>query len=397
MSPPCEDFLTPARAAEAEVSYPLHVLLCTDCLLVQLPKVLPPEEIFTYDYAYHSSYSTSWVEHARRYATRMAEQLSLGPESLVVEVASNDGYLLQHFVALGVPALGVEPAGAVAAVAVERGVPTEVCFLGASTAERITQAHGRADLVVANNVFAHVDDLRDFVAGLARLLHPRGTLTLEFPHLQRLIEGNQYDTIYHEHFSYFTLLTAERALALSGLVVIDVEELPTHGGSLRVHAQHAEHAGSGSQRVAGVLAAERAAGLHEAAGYDGFAQAVQDVKLDLLDFLVRAAREGKWVVGYGAPGKGNTLLNHCGVRPDLLPWTVDANPHKHGKLLPGSHIPVRHPDLIAKTKPDYVLVLPWNLREEISSQLAYVGEWGGKLVFPIPGFEIDDLVKGGST
>lgn len=388
MSPPCEDFLTAARAAEAEIFYPLHVLICADCLLVQLPKVLPPEEIFTYDYAYHSSYSTSWVEHSRLYASEMAERLSLGPESLVVEVASNDGYLLQHFVSLGIPVLGVEPAGAVAAVAVERGVPTRVCFLGSSTAQQITQAHRPADLVVANNVFAHVDDLRDFVSGLATLLGPHGMLTLEFPHLKHLIEGNQFDTIYHEHYSYFTLLTAARALALSGMVVVDVEELSTHGGSLRVYAQHHEEARAPSRRVQEVLAAELAAGLHELAGYDGFAETVRAVKLDLLGFLVRAAAESRSVVAYGAPGKGNTLLNHCGVQPDLLPWTVDANPNKHGMFLPGSHIPVRHPDTIAEARPDYVLVLPWNLREEISGQLEYVGDWGGQLVFPIPALEV---------
>ncbi len=388
MSPPCEAFVPPGRLEAAETFYPLHVRICDECLLVQLPTYLPAEELFTENYGYYSSYSTSWVEHARRYAERMTASLGLGPDSLVVEVASNDGYLLQHFVQAGIPVLGVEPAANVAAAAETRGVRTEMCFLGEATGRKLVESYGTADLVTANNVLAHVPDLRDFVRGLAVLLNAQGTLTLEFPSLARLIEGRQFDTIYHEHFSYFTLLTAARALRSGGLIVTDVEELSTHGGSLRVHAGHAATAAGPSQRVARVLSAEAAAGLHQIGGYRGFAHAVRTVKQDLLAFLIGAAREGRSVAGYGAPGKGNTLLNHCGIRADLLPFTVDLNPHKHGMFLPGTHIPIVPPAELARVRPDYVLVLPWNLRDEISVQLAYVRDWGGQLVFPIPRLEI---------
>ena len=387
MSPLCESYVPENKLDEAEAFYPLHVRLCDACLLVQLPAYVPGEDIFS-DYAYFSSYSDSWVAHAKRYAEAMIESLRLTPDSLVTEVASNDGYLLQHFLAAGIPVLGVEPAANVAEAARARGITTEVRFLGAETGREIARRHGRADLVAGNNVFAHVPDIRGFAAGLRALVKDDGTVTLEFPHLLRLIERRQYDTIYHEHFSYLSLLTSSRALETAGLRVTDVEELDTHGGSLRVYARPVESAGEPSARVKAVLATEEAAGLHTVSGHEGFAPAVLKIKSDLLDFLLGAAREGKTVAGYGAPGKGNTLLNHCGIRTDLLSYTVDRSPVKQGKFLPGTHIPIYAPERLAETRPDYILVLPWNLREEISQQLSYVGSWGGKLVFPIPEFEI---------
>lgn len=387
MSPLCESYIPAERLDQAEVFYPLHVRLCDACLLVQLPAYVPGEEIFS-DYAYFSSYSDSWVEHARRYAESMTGRLGLTSESLVTEVASNDGYLLQHFRAAGVPVLGVEPAANVAEAARTRGIPTEVQFLGADTGREIARRYGRADLVAANNVFAHVPDIRGFAAGLRALVKDEGTVTLEFPHLMRLIERRQYDTIYHEHFSYLSLLTSSRALATAGLSVLDVDELDTHGGSLRVYARPEENAGEPTERVKAVLAAEESAGLHTVAGHEGFAPAVLKIKTDLLRFLLAAAEQGRPVAGYGAPGKGNTLLNHCGIRADLLSYTVDRSPVKQGKFLPGTHIPIYAPERLAETKPDYILVLPWNLRAEISRQLRYVRSWRGKLVFPIPELEI---------
>jgi 2-polyprenyl-3-methyl-5-hydroxy-6-metoxy-1,4-benzoquinol methylase len=387
MSPLCESYVPAEKLDEAEVFYPLHVRICDACLLVQLPAYVAGENIFS-DYAYFSSYSDSWVAHAKRYAEAMIARLDLTPDSLVTEVASNDGYLLQHFHAAGVPVLGVEPAGNVAEAARARGIRTEVRFLGADTGQQIAERHGRADLVAANNVFAHVPDIRGFAAGLRALVKDSGTVTLEFPHLLRLIAGGQYDTIYHEHYSYLSLLTSSRALASAGLRVTDVEELGTHGGSLRVYARPEESAGEPGERVKAVLAAEEAAGLHTAAGHDGFAPAVMKIKSDLLRFLLDAAEQGRTVAGYGAPGKGNTLLNHCGIRSDLLSYTVDRSPVKQGKFLPGTHIPIHAPEQLAKTRPDYVLVLPWNLREEISRQLGYIRSWGGKLVFPIPELEV---------
>jgi 2-polyprenyl-3-methyl-5-hydroxy-6-metoxy-1,4-benzoquinol methylase len=387
MSPLCESYVPLEGLDAPEVFYPLHVLICQQCLLVQLPAYVAGEDIFS-DYAYFSSYSTSWVAHAKRYAEEMIAELELGPQSLVTEVASNDGYLLQHFHAAGIEVLGVEPAANVAEAARAKGIRTEVHFLGPDTGQAIAARYGRADLVAANNVFAHVPDLRGFAAGLRALVKDSGLVTLEFPHLLRLIERRQFDTIYHEHYSYLSLLTASRALATAGLKVTDVVELGTHGGSLRVHARPEEAAGELSPRVKAVLAAEEAAGLHTVAGHEGFAGEVLRIKSDLLEFLVGAAREGKSVAGYGAPGKGNTLLNHCGIRGDLLEYTVDRSPVKQGKYLPGTHIPIYPPERLAETRPDYVLVLPWNLRDEISEQLEYVRSWGGRLVFPIPALEV---------
>jgi hypothetical protein len=382
-SPPCETYLTPWQVDQPENFYPLHVRICSDCLLVQLPAYVDNEEIFS-DYAYFSSYSDSWVRHAERFVDEMAGQLGLTATSLVVEVASNDGYLLQHAVHRGIPVLGVEPAANIAEVAQQKGIRTEVAFLGEKTGMDISDRYGKADLVVGNNVFAHTPELLDFARGLRELVADDGLVSLEFPHLLRLIEGRQYDTIYHEHYSYFTLRTATAALATADLTVVDVRELSTHGGSLRVLAKPSTAGRQPSAAVAKVLADEEAAGLHTLPGHSGFSAAVLQVKRDLLELLIDASRKGLSVVGYGAPGKGNTLLNHCGIRRDLLDYTVDRNPYKHGRYLPGTHIPIFAPDRIRETRPDLVLVLPWNLRDEIVEQLAYIREWGGKFIIPIP-------------
>jgi SAM-dependent methyltransferase len=387
MSPPCESFLAADQLDRGETFYPLHVRICSECLLVQLPAYIAAEDIFTH-YAYFSSFSDSWVAHAARFVDRAVERLGLAADSFVVEVASNDGYLLQHVVARGIRALGIEPAANVAEAAVAKGVPTEVLFLGEKTGSEVAAEHGRADLVVANNVFAHVPDIVDFAKGLRALLADDGRLTIEIPHLLRLIEGREYDTIYHEHYSYLSLLTTQRVLAAAGLTVVDVEELPTHGGSLRTWSAPAETAPAPSGAVAEVRAAESAAGLDTLEGHTGFAADVAAVRNDLVEFLVARAREGALVAGYGAPGKGNTLLNHAGIRADLLAFTVDRNPFKHGKFLPGTHIPIFDVDEIAARKPDFVVILPWNLRAEISAQLAYVRDWGGRLVVPLPRLEV---------
>jgi hypothetical protein len=356
-------------------------------LLVQLPAYVSAEDVFS-DYAYFSSYSDSWVAHARQFVNDMIDRIGLGARSFVVEVASNDGYLLQHVVEQSIPALGIEPAENIAQVARNRGIPTESMFLGAKTGEDVAARHRPADLVVGNNVLAHVPDLRDFVLGLRALVADKGLVSLEFPHLLRLIEGRQYDTIYHEHFSYLSLRTATRALALADLAIVDVEELSTHGGSLRVFARPLEADVAPSDRVHKVLDDERAAGLHTVAGHAGFERDVLTIKADLVEFLVSAARDGRSVAGYGAPGKGNTLLNHCGIRADLLSFTVDRNPHKHGMHLPGTHIPIYPPEHLAEARPDYIVILPWNLREEIAHQLDYTREWGARLVVPIPQLEV---------
>jgi hypothetical protein len=387
MSPLCDSYLPAERVDAPEVFYPLNVLLCHGCLLVQLPAYAPGEDMFT-NYAYFSSDSDSWVAHARRYADRMTARLGLNADSLVTEVGSNDGYLLQHFAAAGIPVLGVEPAANVARVARAKGIRTVTEFLGPGSADAIAAEYGQADLVVANNVLTHVPDIRDFVTGLRTLVSDTGLVTLEFPHLLRLIEGRQYDTIHHEHYSYLSVLTASRALAVGGLRVVDVEELATHGGSLRLHARPAESAGEPAWSVKTVFDYEAAAGLHTVSGHRGSATAVLQVKSDLLRFLIRAAADGRTVAGYGAPGKGSTLFNHCGVRTDLLAYTVDRSPANQGKFLPGIHIPVLEPGHLAETKPDYVLVMPWNLREELTGQLSYVHSWGGRLVFPIPELEV---------
>jgi len=387
MSPPCENYLTAEQLDDGETFYPLHVRVCPECLLVQLPAYIPAEEIFTH-YAYFSSYSDSWVAHARRFVDSAIRRLGLTSDSFVVEVASNDGYLLQHVVERDIRALGIEPAANVANVAVQKGIPTEVLFLGEEVGRKIAREHGPADLVVANNVFAHVPDIVDFAKGLRALVADDGYVSIEIPHLQRLIDGRLYDTIYHEHYSYLSLLTTQRVLAAAGLTVVDVEQLPTHGGSLRTWSRHAEVAGEPSNAIVEVLAAEAAAGLSTLPGHFGFAGEVARARNDLVEFLVDRSREGARVAGYGAPGKGNTLLNHAGIRSDLLAFTVDRNPFKHGKYLPGTHIPIHPVERLAEEQPDYVLILPWNLKDEISEQLHYVREWGGRLVVPLPALEV---------
>jgi SAM-dependent methyltransferase len=387
MSPPCESYLTADQLDGAEVFYPLHVRVCGRCLLVQLPAYIDAGDIFSH-YAYFSSYSDSWVAHAKTFVEEAVERLSLGEDSFVVEVASNDGYLLQHVVERGIRALGIEPAANVAEAAVDKGIPTEVTFLGEATGREASARHGAADLVVANNVFAHVPDIVDFARGLRALVADGGTVSNEIPHLMRLIEGNEYDTIYHEHFSYLSLLTTQRVLAEAGLAVVDVQELPTHGGSLRTWSVPVERAGTPSDAVAALLAAEAAAGLHSLDGHAGFADAVARVRNDLVEFLVGCSRRGETVVAYGAPGKGNTLLNHCGVRSDLVAFAVDRNPFKQGRFLPGTHIPVHPPERLAEARPDYVLIMPWNLRDEIAEQLRDVRSWGGQLVVALPRLEV---------
>lgn len=391
MSPPVQSFVPAERVDEPETFYPLHVRVCDRCLLVQLPTYVPAEDIFT-DYAYFSSFSDSWVRHAETFVEGAVGRLGLDASSFVVEIASNDGYLLQHVVDRGIRCLGVEPAANVAAAAVARGVPTEVEFLGRGTGELLAERHGKADLVVANNVIGHVPDVRDFVRGLRALVADDGWLAIEIPHLPRLIAGNEFDTIYHEHFQYYTLLTMQRVLAVAGLEVVDVEELPTHGGSFRTWARPAESAGPPSAAVERVLAQEREAGLHEVSGYAGFASRVTKVRDDLVRFLLDRSAEGRTVAAYGAAAKGNTLLNYCGVRPDLLAFCVDRNPVKQGTFLPGTRIPVLAEEALADARPDYVLILPWNLRDEIVHQLAYVEGWGGRLVVALPGLEVLDPV-----
>jgi SAM-dependent methyltransferase len=387
MSPPCESYLNAVELEAGETFYPLHVRVCENCLLVQLPAYIPAEEIFS-DYAYFSSYSDSWVAHAERFVEEAARTLDLGPASFVIEVASNDGYLLQHSLARGIRSLGIEPAANVAEVARSRGIETEVMFLGEQAGKAVAARHGSADLVVANNVFAHVPDIVDFSKGLRALVADSGRVSIEIPHLLRLIQGNEYDTIYHEHFSYLSLLTAQRVLAAADLTVIDIEELPTHGGSMRLWSVPSNVSVEIEPSVTRVLAAEAAAGLDTLDGHKGFAQQVATIRNDFVEFLVDCQRDGKRVVGYGAPGKGNTLLNHCGIRSDLMEFTVDRNPHKQGMFLPGTHIPIHPVERLADVRPDYVIIMPWNLRAEITKQLEYIRSWGGQFVVSLPRLEV---------
>jgi SAM-dependent methyltransferase len=381
--PLANSFLEPEGLNRMEPFYPLHVRVCGSCFLVQLPEVESPESIFG-DYAYFSSFSDGWLRHAEDYVERMVARLGLGADSHVIEIASNDGYLLQYLVARGVSVLGVEPAANVAAVAEERGVPTLVAFFGVETARRLVAEGRGADLIAGNNVLAHVPDLQDFVGGLAIALRPGGTITLEFPHLLRLMAERQFDTIYHEHFSYLSLLALEPVFRRNGLAVVDVDRLATHGGSLRLYLRHAGEGAVPGDAVADLRREEEAFGLGRLETYLGFAEAVAEVKRDLLEFLIAARREGRRVVGYGAPAKGNTLLNYCGVRGDLLDYTVDRSPHKQGRFLPGVHLPIHAPERIYEDRPDYVLILPWNLRDEIVGQLSGVRDWGGRFAVPVP-------------
>jgi SAM-dependent methyltransferase len=384
MSPLCETYPAADDLNDGEAYYPLHVYVCERCFLVQLEEYESPERIFS-DYAYFSSYSDSWLQHCEIYCDRMTKRLSLNEQSLVVEVASNDGYLLQYFVQRRVPVLGIEPAANVAKVAIEKGVPSLVRFFGTDLAKELS-AEGRcADLILGNNVLAQVPELNDFVEGLKILMKPRGVLTLEFPHLLRLIERNEFDTIYHEHFSYFSLFTTALIMNAHGLKLFDVEELSTHGGSLRVYACRAEdHSREVEPTVQKLIDEERRAGLDSAVGYEGFALKVKQTKFALLDFLLSSAQQGKSVAGYGAPGKSATLLHYCGIGKDLIEYTVDRSPYKQGRFLPGSHIPIYHPDRIRETKPNFVIILPWNLKDEIMEQLQFIREWGGQFIIPIP-------------
>ena len=384
MSPLCESFVTADALAEPETFYPLRAYVCEGCFLVQVPACVSPETIFT-EYAYFSSYSDGWLAHARTYVDTITARLGLDRTSRVVELGSNDGYLLQYFVARGIPVLGVEPARNVAAAAIAKGVPTVTRLFGRDTARALVAEGGQADLVCGANVLAQVPDVNDFVGGIRLLLAPRGTVTIEFPHLMRLIEENQFDTIYHEHFSYFSFLTAERIFAAHGLTLFDVEELPTHGGSLRIYARHADDVSRPvTERAARLRAREEAAGFTRLERYASFTEQVVETKRRLLEFLIAAKHKGKRIAGYGAPGKGNTLLNYCGIRTDFLDYTVDRNPYKHGRFLPGTRIPIHPPARLAETQPDYVLILPWNLRDEIMEQIAYIRRWGGQFVVPIP-------------
>jgi len=384
MSPLCETYPSAAELNRGEVYYPLHVYICEECWLVQLEEYESAESIFS-EYAYFASYSDSWLKHCEKYCNEMKVRFGLGEQSFVAEVASNDGYLLQFFVRQGVPVLGIEPAANVAKAAIEKGVPTLVRFFGTQVAKELAAEGRTADLVIGNNVLAQVPDLNDFVEGLKILLKPEGVLTLEFPHLLRLIELNEFDTIYHEHFSYFSLINTIKIMEAHGLQVFDVEELKSHGGSLRVFASRADSQSHAITRnVKKVIDNEVAAKLDRIEGYESFARQVKETKLELVDFLVTAARQGKKVAGYGAPGKSATLLHYCGIGKDLIEYTVDRSLYKQGRHLPGSHIPIYHPDHIAETRPDYVVILPWNLKDEIVQQLQFIRDWGGRFVVPIP-------------
>jgi hypothetical protein len=388
MSPLCESFLSADELNRMEPFYPLHVYVCDQCFLAQLEEYVSPSSIFSH-YAYFSSYSDTWLDHARRYCEMAVQRFNLTSNSFVVEIASNDGYLLQNFVATGIPVLGIEPAANVADAALKKGVSTLIDFFSEETAQKLTNNGRKADLVIGNNVLAQVPALNDFVRGLKTLLAEEGTITLEFPHLFRLIDGNQFDTIYHEHFSYFSFFAIEKIFQKHGLKVFDVEELTTHGGSLRIFLQHVENGARDlTDRVHQMRKWENAKGANDLKTYETFGKQVRETKRKLLEFLIDARRSGKTIAGYGAPGKGNTLLNYCGIRTDFLDYTVDRSPFKQGKFLPGTHVPIYHPERILQTRPDYLLILPWNLKDEIMKQMSFIREWGGKFVVPIPKLEI---------
>jgi hypothetical protein len=384
MSPLCESYLAAGQLNQMEPFYPLHVYVCDRCFLVQLEEYVSPKDIFT-EYAYFSSYSDSWLRHVEKYTEMVLKRFRLNGQSHVVELASNDGYLLQYFVQRGIPVLGIEPAANVAKAAIDKGIPTVVKFFGEQLAAEMAGKGKKADLLIGNNVLAQVPDVNDFVKGMKVLLKPQGIVTMEFPHLVKLIEENQFDTIYHEHFSYFSFVSVEKIFSAHGLTLFDVEELPTHGGSLRIYARHEDDPSKPiGPRITELRRREEQAGLMRLELYLSFAEKVKETKRKLLEFLIAAKRDGKSIVGYGAPGKGNTLLNYCGIRTDFLDYTVDRNPYKHGKFTPGTHIPILPPNRIKETRPDYLLILPWNLREEIVKQMSYIREWEGKFIVPIP-------------
>jgi 2-polyprenyl-3-methyl-5-hydroxy-6-metoxy-1,4-benzoquinol methylase len=384
MSPLCQRHVEPHQLNHLEPFYPLHVRVCEKCFLVQLEEYVSPKEIFS-DYAYFSSFSDTMLAHAKAYCAAMKDRFNLGAKSLVVELASNDGYLLQYFQKLGVPVLGIEPADNVAKVAIEKGVPTIAEFFGVALAKKLAKSHGHADLMAGNNVLAHVPDINDFVGGCRVLLKPTGVVTMEFPHVMNLIDQNLFDTVYHEHFSYLGFITVQKVFAAQGLTIFDVDEVDTHGGSLRIYARQQENTSLPvTQRVHDFAARERARGFESLDAYLGFAPKVMETKRKILSFLIDAKRRGKSVAGYGAPGKGNTLLNYCGIRTDFLDYTVDRNPKKQGNYLPGTRIPILSPDAIKRTKPDYLFILPWNLKDEVIKQNAFIRDWGGQFVIPLP-------------
>ncbi len=387
-SPLANSYLSKEQLSKAEPFYPLDVYVCDKCFLVQLFEFESPENIFS-DYAYFSSYSQTWLKHSQEYANKMTSLFGINKNSLVIEIASNDGYLLQYFIKKGIPVLGIEPARNVAKVAQERGIPTETVFFGTETAKRLAAQGKYADLLLGNNVLAHVPNLNDFVRGLSILLKPDGIITMEFPHLLRLMESNQFDTIYQEHFSYFSFLTVEKVFSAQGLVIFDVEELPTHGGSLRIFARHRkDNTRLISERVGNMLDKENSLGFNKISHYLTFDRQVRKTKYDILSFLIKAKQERKIIVGYGAAAKGNTLLNYCGIRRDFIEYVVDRNPFKQGRYLPGSRIFIEHPEKIRETKPDYILILPWNIKDEVMEQLSFIRAWGGKFIIPIPELKV---------
>ena len=389
MSPVSNDNIKPEKLSAMEPFYPLHAYVCENCWLVQLEQFHAADELFSDEYAYFSSYSESWLDHAQRYSLKVIERFDINQDSLVVEIASNDGYLLKNFNEKGIPILGVEPCANVAKAAKEIGIPSLEKFFGVHTAEEMVADGVRADLLIGNNVLAHVPDLNDFVKGMKILLSPEGVITIEFPHLKKMMEFNQFDTIYREHFSYFSLVTVEKVFAEFGLVIFVVEQIPTHGGSLRIYARHDSDASKPVLEAVNNLRNEEIeAGFKDAEIYTRFAEQVKETKRKLLSFLIDAKRQGKAVVGYGAPAKGNTLLNYCGIRNDFIDYTVDLSPHKQGLFLPGTHLPIFSPERIRETKPDYVLILPWNLKDEVMNQMAHIRVWGGQFVVPIPELKI---------
>ncbi len=389
MSPVSNDNIKPERLSAMEPFYPLHAYVCDKCWLVQLEQFQTADQIFSDEYAYFSSYSESWLEHALQYSLKVIERFDINQDSQVVEIASNDGYLLKNFLEKGVKILGVEPCANIAKVAEEIGIPSLVKFFGVNTAEEMVRNSIRADLLIGNNVLAHAPDLNDFVRGMKILLAPTGVITMEFPHLEKLLEFNQFDTIYHEHFSYFSLVTVEKVFAEFGLVIFDIEEIPTHGGSLRIYARHESDTSKPVQEsVKNLRDQEIQAGFTDPAIYLNYSERVKATKRRLLLFLIEVKSQGKTIVGYGAPAKGNTLLNYCGIRNDFVDYTVDLSPHKQGLFLPGTHLPIYSPEMISETKPDYVLILPWNLKEEVMNQMAHIREWGGQFVVPIPELQV---------
>jgi SAM-dependent methyltransferase len=388
MSPLCEDFLSESEIKEMEAYYPLHAYVCSECFLVQLEEFATPQEIYK-EYYYFSSYSDTWLKHSKKYASMAKERYNLNTDSLVVELASNDGYLLQYFMDENIPVLGIEPSPQVARQAIDKGVPTEMKFFGGKTVGPIVEKYGQADLIIGNNVLAHVPNINDFVDSTKRLLKPNGVINMEFPLLLNLIKGNQFDTIYHEHFSYLSFTTVDKIFKSHGLTLFDVDALKTHGGSIRIYARHSENEHIPIESSVYYLKQkEYEKGTTQLGYYRAFEENVRETKRKILDFMIKVKREGKSIVGYGAPGKGNTLLNYCGIGTDFIDYTVDRNEHKHGKYLPGSLIPIYHPQKIKQTKPDYVFILPWNLKNEIMDSLSYISDWGGKFVIPIPELKV---------